>query len=226
MKWLRNLFKKKKKVVAAPVKPVVPTAPPPAVEQPQPPKKEEEKKTAPPWYLTMLSWKGKGEHDKSFVSFMSGFWKYVKLPGFKTIVGSKYAWCGLGAAAALIVNEMAYQPDGAGAKNWDKYGQKIEWKSEGVPQGAILRLNHQGDCSSSKGNHVTFANGDCTAADLLKKGATIDGLGANQADKVKVSTYPVYEICSVRWPPNVQLPPKVIKSVNCTSNNKSGESTQ
>jgi hypothetical protein len=181
--------------------------------------------------------KGKTEHNSIFAKFLSSFWDIVGLLGYKKagkIAGTTYAWCGLFVAAMLQISGVEWQKDGAAAVNWLKYGQKIEWKINGIPEGAILQLNHKGqsNCGNSGSNHVTFSEGDCTAEDLLKKDATIDAFGGNQADTVKVSTYSVKEICGVRWPRKLlsgeilSLPPKVLVSRNCSSKFSKEESTR
>lgn len=165
---------------------------------------------------------GKRETDSVFAAFMVGNWKRVGL-SLKTIATSWAAWCGLFIATVLGVN---YQGGGL-ARNWGKYGSAIEWKTQGIPEGAIVWVNHNASCSSSSSNHVTFANGDCAVADVTKPGATFDGLGGNQGNMVKISTYKVSTICAVRWPDGVarpQLP--VARSRNCTSGSAGSESTR
>ncbi len=188
-------------------------------------KKKESKKSGIPWFWKTKEFSGKGEHDPAFVKYQSGFWGKVGLPQFKTIIGSAFAWCGLGAATGLILVGLNWQKDGAAAKNWDKFGVGIEWRMNGIPQGAFVRINGNGDCKSAKGNHITQANGDC-APSSLGKGATFDGYGANQGNKWKVSTYAVSKICSVRWPADAAFPPPVKVSKNCTSGKSGNESTR
>lgn len=191
-----------------------------SIDAPQPSKRK-----SPPWYLAMVGWTGKGEKDKSFVAYMSGFWGRVGLPGYKTIVGSRFAWCGLGVAAALIVSNVDYAKNGAGAKNWAKYGVAYPWKENGIPRGAIIHINPK-SCTSGSGNHVTLANGDCSLADIQKPNATFGAIGANQQDQVKVSVYKVSSICAVRWPKDYPIPSKIVKSENCTGTGPTNESTR
>ena len=120
---------------------------------------------------------------------------------------------------------LSWIAKGAGARNWAKYGQAVEWKVNGIPKGAVMHLNHKGDCSSGSGNHVTFADGDCSPQDLASKNATVAGFGGNQSNTVKRSIYSVKEVCAVRWPAEIDLPSKITKSVNC-SGKKSDESTR
>lgn len=188
--------------------------------------KQVETKKSPAWYLTALKALGKNEADKEFDKFLSGFWKIVGLSGYKTIAGSKYAWCGLFVAAALNISGYQWAKNGAGAKNWGKFGAQIEWQEKGIPQGAIIHINHAADCSSSKYNHVAMANGDCAVVDLKKSGAEIALLGGNQKNKVSIAKYPVKNICGVVWPSDADAPPiPVAKSVNC-SNGEAGGDTQ
>ena len=152
--------------------------------------------------------------------------KLFKLP-LKNITENWQAWCGLAVGAALMWGGMSWQKDGSLAKNWDKYGQAINWKVNGIPRGAIIRINHKADCNLESSNHVTFSDGDCAASDLLKAGATFNGYGGNQSNTWKVSTFPASHICAVRWPPERPLPNKVLKSKNCTSgSNNNNESTR
>lgn len=226
LNFFRNLFKPKQ---SEPVSEVIQKSPVPIltqepVDQPKP----EEKKKSPPWYLYAIKFKGRREEESAFNKEMSSKWYLVGLPHFKTIIGSSYAWCGLFVAVALAGVGVDYQKNGAGAKNWAQYGVEINWKQDGIPQGAIVQINHE-RCGSSSSNHVALASGDCTAADLLKKDATIDLYGGNQSNTAKVSTYSVKEICAVRWPKDVKDFPKpgpVRMSDNCTSKSSSKESTR
>jgi hypothetical protein len=191
-----------------------------------PPKpKEEEKRPAPPWYLFALKFKGKREQDPEFNKEMSAKWGLVGLSKYKTISGKTYAWCGLAMAVALAGVGLSHQKDGAGAKNWAKYGVAIDWKTDGIPRGAIIHINSK-ECGSGSGNHVTQADGDCSPEDLNKPGATINGFGGNQGDTWKVSVYNVKAICAVRWPKEYPKPPPIKKSDRCTSGKAKDESTR
>ena len=189
------------------------------------PKLVENKKA--PWFWKLKKYDGEVESNKEFNQEMSSYWGKVGLPGFKSIVGSARAWCGVFIVAGLVQAGMTYQKTGARAKDWDKFGNKIEWRVNGFPQGAIIRINHKFNCNISSSNHVTMANGDCSAKDLLKSGASFSGYGGNQGNTAKVSQYPVKKICSVSWPKEVALPGIVNQSKNC-SNGKtdSSESTR
>lgn len=179
----------------------------------------------PKWMDKARSLMGKKESDRAFDKDMSKGWKLFGL-NFSSIVGSSRAWCGLFVAVMLAGSGFMYQHNGAGARNWGKYGQEVVWKRDGIPEGATVHINHNLDCNSSKGNHVAFANGDCSVKDLMKSRATFDLLGGNQSDRVKVSTYSVKEICNVRWPPGEKKPGPVLTSKNCSSGSRDNESTR
>ena len=185
----------------------------------------------PSWFKKAKEFAGKKESDSAFSKFLSAFWRIVGLGKYTSLSGSARAWCGLFVAAMLSLSGYSYIKNGAGAKNWAKYGVAIDYKKDGIPQGAILHIDHDCDCKGDS-NHVGFANGDCTAEDV-KPGKTIDIFGGNQSNSVKVSTFKTCEICAVRWPdkdkdgkpvPLPKLP--ITKSVNCTSAKSSGESTR
>ncbi len=190
-----------------------------------PPPKEEPKKTGTPWFWKAKEESGKVESDAKFQEKLNPFWAKAGLPQFKGLVGSARAWCALFVLYALSTSGYSFTKGNASAKSWDNFGQAIQWKTNGFPQGAIVRINGNGDCASWSGNHVTFANGDCTAEDLTKSGASFSGYGGNQGNMAKVSTYPAKNICSVRWPNEAVLPAKITKSINCsngkTDNNES-----
>lgn len=186
-----------------------------------------EGRRSPPWYTYALKFKGKNESDPLFNKEMSAKWPLVGLK-LGTIAQSWAAWCGLAMAVALAGVGVDYQRNGALAKNWASYGVAIDWKRDGIPQGAIVQLNAT-SCSSSSGNHVSQAEGDCTPEHLTKPGATIDLYGGNQGNSWKVSTYKVSRLCAVRWPKDVKDYPKpgrITKDVKCTSGADSNESTR
>jgi hypothetical protein len=206
LKWFKSLFAKKS---AAPSEQETKPA----------------KKTSIPWYDFAKKYEGKNESDPAFNKEMSKKWALFGM-SLGTIQESWAAWCGLAVAVALAGAGVSYQKNGSLAKNWSKYGVGIEWKKNGIPKGSIIHINHASNCSSDSGNHVTMADGDCSAKDLLKRGATFNGLGGNQGNAWKVSTYDVVKICSVRWPSEFGLPDPVVESRKCTSGNAGGESTR
>lgn len=168
--------------------------------------------TKPAWKKEAEKMKGKGESNSAFVALMTGNWPLVRLK-LKTIIGSSAAWCGLAVAVWLNLAGMPVQPDGAGARNWAKYGQEVSWKQNGLPEGAIVHINHV-KCGNGSSNHVTLVNKDYAAKDIIvmekdvkgawvykaKPGVYFEGLGGNQSNQVKVSSFPVAHICAVRWP--------------------------
>lgn len=178
------------------------------------------------WLSKAFSMLGKKETDRDFNNAMTKKWYDLFKIRLPSIMGSANAWCGLFVAAALYGAGVTYKIDGYRAKNWDTFGAPIEWRINGIPSGAIVRLNHGLNCDSSKGNHVAFASGDCTADELKKSGATISLLGGNQSDRVKISNYSVKEICAVRWPKDAELPGKVTQSINCSNGKADSESTR
>jgi hypothetical protein len=221
LKWLSDLFK------TAP-KPEAPVVVPPTVDQSS--SKVKPSLKDPKWYTLALKYLGKNEQDKEFDKFLAGFWKIVGLSGYKTIAGSKYAWCGLFVAVMLHLSGYQHAKNGAGAKNWSAFGTKIDYVKKGIPHGSIVRINHGLDCSSSKGNHVAFACGDYKPSDFivdgkLKPGATVTLLGGNQGNQVKYSKYDMREVCSVSWP-SEENQPEVTKTIPCDTSAKSGDDTR
>lgn len=178
-----------------------------------------------PWMVAARKMIGKKETDPTFNKEMSKKWSLFGM-NLGTIAESWAAWCGLFVAVVLASVGIKHQSDGALARNWGKYGTVIEYKVNGIPEGAIVWINSSANCKSSSGNHVTFANGSCSVTDVNKAGATFGGLGGNQSNSVKVSIYKVANICGVRWPVGQGQPPKVTKSVNCTGTGSTNESTR
>lgn len=183
-----------------------------------------------PAYLEAKKYAGKNEKDKGFVAWLSSYWGKVGLKNYKTIVGSSFAWCAL---FFFTMNSNVGQDviASAGAKRIGQSGFEINWKRDGIPQGAGVWKNSS-SCSSGTGNHITWADGDCSAADLAKPKATWPGFGGNQGDAVKRSIYCAKGdcgssrdvICRVFWHEK-NLPPAVKQSKNCTGS-ASGESTR
>ena len=187
---------------------------------------------------------GKKETDPAFNKEMSAKWpKYFKM-SLGTIAASWAAWCGLMMADVYNAGGYKVPVNGSLSRNWgsaEDY-QKIDWKNMGFPEMAGIWIEHNGKCVGGS-NHVTFAKGYCAVQDLvetkkdangvyqpilvngkpvLKKNATVDGTGGNQGNKVGTNTYPVAHICAVSWPKVEKLPPKITKSINCTSGGTGG----
>lgn len=178
------------------------------------------------WFTELKKHEGKIETDSKFQAYLVTFWKKSGLD-FKSLVGSAFAWCGLFIFAGFYITGFKTPVNAFRAKSWSSFGQAIDYKTNGIPKGAVVRINDKGDCNSDKGNHVTLANGDCSNVYLLTKSSTFDGYGGNQSNTAKVSTYLVSKICSVRWPSELPLPHKITQSKNCSKSSESkNESTR
>lgn len=198
-----------------------------------------------PAYKEAKKYEGQGENSPWFVKWLSAFWKLpeVGLPNFKTIIGASFAWCGLFFAAMHSETGLSIVKGAAGAANWRKAGVEIVWQRDGIPQGAEVELDHDGNCDG-KNNHITWADADCAPQDLIemtkdaagvwkptkspavRKNVTWPGYGGNQGNMVKTSRYGVKEICTVRWPHEIKKPGPVTKSVGCLGPGQGGESTR
>lgn len=189
-------------------------------------------KAKAPWFWVAKKFEGKHESNKEFQEKLGSMWGKAGLPQFKGLVGSARAWCALFVLANLAWAGVSYKGLTAAAKSGQNLGHDLDWKKDGFPQGSVVWINAK-SCKSGSGNHITFANGDCSAADLGKAGATFSGYGGNQGNMAKISTYSVARICSVNWPEKeadgtpVAKPGPVLVSKNC-SNGKtdSKESTR
>lgn len=207
--------------------------------EPVKPDKPDGERLPPPWYVYARKFLGKKETDPDFNKWMSSKWPMLGLD-LKTIAKSYAAWCGLAMAVALSGVGLDYQRNGALAQKWATYGTEINWRVDGIPQGAVVQINHNLICrSGSSGNHVAVANGDCAPQDIfemvknssgvwvyknnppkLKPSATITLYGGNQGNTWKESDFNVKEICAVRWPKDsadYPKPPPVLKSNKCSS---------
>lgn len=144
------------------------------------------------WFLSRLGWT-EFNHDAE----LSKGWPLVGLPQYHTVIGVAHAWCGMSLATALHSAGYKIPVGAAGAANWDSYGTRIDWKLKGIPRGAIVRIRH-----FTGGAHVTTANRFHEAHPL-----TLEALGGNQADSIKVSVFDVSgnsndrdQIMHVCWP--------------------------
>lgn len=188
-----------------------------------------DKRPENPSYTEAKKFAGKGEKDKSFVAYMSGFWRKVGL-NYKTIVTTSTAWCALFVVMSQSNVGQKYIASAA-ARRQGQTGIEINWRRDGIPRGAIVHINHGSNCDSKSGNHTGFADGDCAVKDILdssgkaKKGAMFPIFGGNQSDMVKRSMFPVEDLCEVRWPAEVAKPGPVTVSSGC-SGSGSAESTR
>lgn len=184
-----------------------------------------DKQAPPPWITEARKYEGQKESSSKLAAVMVPLW--AKLFGRNLNSIQKYAWCGLAVAAGLAWAGLPVQKGGEMAKAWANYGVAIDYKKNGTPEGAIVGINNKGDCKNSANNHVSYADGYCTAADLLKKGGTIALYGGNQGNMWKDSNYSAAKICFVRWPAQWKFPAPVTKSVGCHGGKEDkGESTR
>lgn len=180
---------------------------------------------SPDWMPEVRKYKGKQESDSVFSKFMSKFWRLVGLD-YTSIQGNARAWC------ALFIVMIASTAGGykyASSANARKQGEVtgiyhvINWKVDGIPEGAIVHVNHKFQCHQDGDNHVAFSNGSCAAKDL-KPGVGVGLIGGNQGNEVSLKYFDVREICEVRYfkervvngvTVQISLPKKVLESVNC-----------
>lgn len=144
------------------------------------------------WFLARLGWT-EFTHDKD----LSMGWPLVGLPQFRTVIGSDHAWCGMSLATALHSCDYSIPYSAAWAPVWDHYGTKIDWKKNGIPLAAIVRIRHVGG-----GAHVTTADRTHAPGETI-----LDALGGNQQDAIRVSRFDIRgnalghdEIVSVAMP--------------------------
>ncbi len=145
------------------------------------------------WFLARLGWT-EFNHDAE----LSKGWVLCGL-NYTTVIGAQHAWCGMSLATALHANGYAIPKSAAWAAAWDKYGTPIDWKTHGIPKGAIVRIKHV------TGAHVTTANRDHHAGEMI-----LEALGGNQHDSINVTTFNVSgnakghdQIAHVCWPTKV-----------------------
>lgn len=133
--------------------------------------------------------------------------------GEKATHPDEVPWCSSVLQAAADACGM-YKTDNALASSWDKYvGEKLKI-GDWVEEGDIIRLAHPG-------GHVTLAN---KRFQWTGKG-TFDGLGGNQSNRIKVSTFSQSTIVSIhRWKPKKGVMPKV-KSAS-SGGGTSGDTTR
>lgn len=209
---------------------------------PTEPKKEESKEVvqptlpglpeSPDFMVAARKQLGKKETDSVFSKWVSGFWKLVGVD-YNTISGNARAWC------ALFIVVIASSAGGykyASTANARHQGEVtgvyhvIDWKKNGIPEGAIVHINHNGRCHEDGSNHVAFSNGSCAPQDILVSGKPKDVgfalLGGNQGNQVSIAYYPVKDICEVRYfkekklpdgtVVQIPMPAPVTVSKNCT----------
>lgn len=144
------------------------------------------------WFLSRLGWT-EFDHDAE----LSKGWPLVKLPQFHTVIGILHAWCGMSLATALHACGYKIPAGAAGAQNWDGYGESIDWKKNGIPRGAVVRIRHH-----TGGAHVSTADRDHAPGEQVAQ-----LLGGNQGNGIRVSVFNVSgvanghdEVAYVGWP--------------------------
>lgn len=145
-----------------------------------------------PWVKWFMERLGMNEANPDDVFELSKGWKYTNVPSYDTIVGGKYAWCGMSLATALAKNGYKYPEYAEAAYSYVDYGTKCELKP-----GAIVVIQH-----ANKNHHVTtFVEWADQSSSMAKF------LGGNQDDAIEVKDYDVSgnkngqdEIIAIRWP--------------------------
>lgn len=115
-----------------------------------------------PWMDEIAKDLGKHESDPALQKKLVPFWKKTGL-NYTSLVGSRNAWCGLAVAAYLIMGGVQIDPSGYyRARNLDNLGVAIDYKTYGIPYGAVITLNNKGNCNLGNSNHTTFSKSECT----------------------------------------------------------------
>jgi uncharacterized protein (TIGR02594 family) len=106
-------------------------------------------------------------------------------------------WCG--AFAAFCVKQAGLDPPkgAAVAANWKSWGNEISFRSQEIPQGAVVVLSPSEGTGTS--GHVAFFNG------FSDNGKRVKLLGGNQSDALNVKAFLTSRIAAVRW---IDLQPK------------------
>jgi uncharacterized protein (TIGR02594 family) len=97
------------------------------------------------------------------------------------------AWCGTFVGGVLNECGMAVVANPAGARNWERYGNKLDRPAVG----AIVTFWR--DSPSSGKGHVGFVVGKDQHGNLMV-------LGGNQGDAVCIKPFATARITSYRWP--------------------------
>src|SRR5512135_2328080 len=105
--------------------------------------------------------------------------KYYKATTYSDAPHDEVPWCA--AFVGWCLKQADIRPSGsAAAASYEEWGRDLGDEPE---IGCVVVMNH----------HVTFYVG-------YNDDATIQGLGGNQSDRIKVSNYPVAKVISYRWP--------------------------
>lgn len=125
------------------------------------------------WFLERLGWT-EFDHDKE----LAKGWKATGLD-YKTVIGTKYAWCGMSLATGLLGGGYKIPKSSFRAAAWDGYGIKVDFQKVGIPKGAVVTIRH-----NSGGRHVTTANRDHSPGEKV-----LEALGGNQGNAINVTKY-------------------------------------
>lgn len=142
------------------------------------------------WFLDRLGW---SENNPAQDAELSKGWQYThECKGFTTCAGDEHAWCGMSLATALHACGLTYPEDCESADAWDGYGALLDWKTGGIPIGAVVVINH-----NAGGFHVSTANRDHKPGEQV-----YEALGGNQSDSINVTTFALSKnkIVWVGWP--------------------------
>lgn len=134
------------------------------------------------WMLNRLGWT-EFKNDKQ----LSVYWKYTNVPGYKTTIGTNYAWCAMIVCAALEENGFKSTRD-AGAISYDSYPSKSLTVDQLV-YGAIVTIKRSG----GSGRHVAFFVGYDKNGDMIL-------LGGNQDNEINKTVYPRSRFASGHMP--------------------------
>lgn len=136
------------------------------------------------WFMDRLGWSENNAEQNKELAKGWVLTKYCK--AFKTCQGSEHAWCGMSMATAMKSAGYKYPEQCETAYEWAKYGTQHDWKSFGIPEGAIIVHDS---------SHVNM----CYQT-MAKGGKSVMCIGGNQADKISIKSYSVSGIRAVRLP--------------------------
>lgn len=145
------------------------------------------------WFIQRIGWT-EFDHDTE----LSKGWPLTNAcKDYKTVIGVDHAWCGMSLASALNSGGYRYPKACEAAASYDDYGTEIDFRTNGIPLGAIVTIEHY-----NGGRHVTTANRYHSPGEKV-----LSGLGGNQDDAIDVKSFFLDtkvkghdRIVSVRWP--------------------------
>lgn len=165
-------------------KPQIPTTPPPTNVAASPFAKDSYEGKLIAWGAPKIGWT-EFSHD----AFWSQYWKISGLPSYKTVIGTKHAWCQLAVNAGLQAGgyKGTGRADAISTKSWGKQADDWWFMSP-------IHIQHPGG-----GNHATFF---LWWVDKSKGLAAC--MGGNQGNSWNITVYRIaegYEKCpgGPRW---------------------------